>query len=497
MENYSKNIEVPEEVKVIIGILEDSGFEAYIVGGCVRDCLMGKTPEDWDIATNAYPEKVQVIFQEEGFKTFYENQFGTVGVVLPFSPERRFSNVVEITTYRTESLYLKRRRPESVEWAETIKEDLARRDFTVNAVALRVGEKIAFVDPFQGRKDLKNKTIKAVGKPEERFSEDALRMLRAVRFATTLGFKIERETKKSIKENSQWIAEISKERIRDELTKVVMSGKAAEGIDLLRKLGLLKHIIPELEEGYKVEQNKHHIYDCYQHNLLSLDYAAKRGFSKEVRFAALLHDIAKPRVKRGKGSTSTFYNHEVVGANMARKILERLKFSKEEIEKIVTLIRYHLFYYNVGEVSENSIRRLVRQVGKENMEELLQVRICDRIGSGVPKAEPYKLRHLKYLIEKTSRDPISAKMLQVKGKDVMEILGISPGEKVGWILNILLKIVIDDPKRNNIEFLRNKIEELSKMPDEKILLLAQKSKKETEKVEMKKDEMTKKKYWVT
>jgi putative nucleotidyltransferase with HDIG domain len=276
-----------------------------------------------------------------------------------------------------------------------------------------------------------------------------------------------------------------------------MSERAAEGIEKMRQLGLLKYIIPELAEGYKVTQNKHHIYDCYQHYLRSLDYAAKKGFNMYVRLAALFHDIGKPRTKKGEGPDATFYGHEIVGAKMTAQILNRLRFSKKDIEKIVKLVRYHLFYYNPGEVGESSVRRLLRKVGPENIEELLQVRMADRIGSGVPKAEPYKLRHLRYMIEKVSRDPISVKMLKVDGNDVMEILKIKPGPKVGQILHILLEEVIDDPKKNEENFLKKEIERLGKLPDEELEKLAKKAKEKIEKIEQKRDEMTKRKYWVT
>ena len=279
--------------------------------------------------------------------------------------------------------------------------------------------------------------------------------------------------------------------------KIIMSDMASEGIELLRELGILKHIIPELEEGYGVKQNKHHIYDCYQHNLLSLKYAAQKKFNIYVRISALLHDIGKPRVKEGEGPDSTFYNHEIVGARMTAQILNRLKFSKKDREKIVKLVRYHLFYYNVDEVSESSVRRLVLKAGLENMEELLQVRMADRIGSGVPKAEPYKLRHLRYIIEKVSRDPISAKMLKVSGNDVMRILGIQPGPKVGQVLDVLLGYVLEDPKKNKKEFLEKGIKNLGKLSENRLAELTKEAKKEREVVEMKKDEMTKKKYWVT
>ena len=485
---------IPKEILEVIKIINDSGFEAYIVGGCVRDSLMKKDPEDWDLATNATPEEIQEVFKKEGFNCFYENNFGTVGVLLP-EKERPYSEVVEITTYRTEGTYKDKRRPDNVKWAKTIEEDLSRRDFTVNAIAVN-GENV-FIDPFNGKKDLEKKIIRAVGNPDQRFEEDALRIFRAVRFAGTLNFEIEKETLKSIKKNSAWILDISSERIRDELVKTIMSKNAYEGINLLHSTGLLKYILPEIVEGYGVGQNKHHVYDCYEHNLLALKYAAKKNFNFHVRMSALLHDVAKPTCKRGEGPDATFYNHEIVGAKMTKKILERLKFSKKDIDKITLLVRYHLFYYNVGEVSESSIRRLVRQVGIENMDDLLNLRMCDRIGSGVPKAEPYKLRHLKYIIEKTSKDPISVKKLNVKGADVIDILKISPGPKVGWILNILLSQILQDPEKNNTDYLVNEIKELSKLSDKDLQEMDKNSKDDVQRVETKKDEMTKKKYWIT
>jgi len=486
---------IPKEVKFVINELKKKEFEAYIVGGCVRDLLRGVEPEDWDVATNARPKEIQKIFPE----SFYSNQFFTV-TVQTGSKNPRLKEI-EITTYRAEAKYTDKRHPDLIRFAKTIEEDLARRDFTVNALAIKLAEvgPPQIIDPFKGQKDLEKKIIRAVGNPEERFNEDALRLIRAIRFAVTLGagWKIEEKTAKAIKKNAPWLQAISKERIRDEFLKIIMAERAAEGLELLRKLGLLRYSIPELEEGYGVTQNKHHIYECYDHYLRSLDYTAKRNFNKYVRLAALLHDIGKPKVKKGEGPDATFYNHEILGAKMTTQILNRLKFPKKDIEKIAKLVRYHLFYYNVGEVSESSVRRLVRQVGPENMEELLQVRFSDRIGSGVPKAEPYKLRHLKYVIEKVSRDPISVKMLKVSGNDVMKILKIQPGPKVGQILDVLLSYVLENPNKNNKEFLEKEIEKLGKLTDEELKNLAQKAKKEREKLEMKRDEMTKKKYWVT
>ena len=280
------------------------------------------------------------------------------------------------------------------------------------------------------------------------------------------------------------------------MVKIIMADKAAEGIELLRELNLLKFILPELLENYGVGQNKHHIYDCYQHALKALEYAAKKKFNLQVRLAALFHDIAKPRVKVGQGKESTFYNHEMLGAKMAFQILNRLKFSKKDIEKIVKLIKYHMFYYNVDEVSESSVRRLVRNMGPENMEELLQLREADRIGSGVPKAEPYKLRHLKYIIDKVSKDPISVKMLKVNGKDVMDLLKIEPGPKIGQILDVLLGGVLDDPKKNTKAFLEKEVVALGALADKKLKDLAEKSKEEKSEVQDEENKKIKDKYWV-
>ena len=498
-------MEIPEEIKSIIKKLKKNGFEAYIVGGCVRDFLREVEPEDWDVATDAKPDEIQRIFP----KNFYSNKFFTV--TIQTGSENPKLKEIEITTYRSEAKYTDKRHPDEVKFAKTIEEDLARRDFTINAIALEIKNQkdhcshaakiknYEIIDLFGGQEDLEEQIIRAVGNPEERFSEDALRMIRAIRFAVTLSgnWQIEKKTAEAIKKNAHWIKMISKERVRDEFLKIAMAERAAAGIELLRKLGLLKYIIPELEEGYMVTQNKHHIYECYEHYLRSLGYAAKKNFNTYVRLAALFHDIGKPKVKRGEGPDATFYSHEIVGAKETCQILNRLKFPKKDIEKITKLVRYHLFYYNPEEVGANSVRRLVRQVGPENMEELLQVRMADRIGSGVPKAEPYKLRHLRYLAEKVSQDPISVKMLKVNGNDVMKILNVPPCPKVGQVLDVLLGFVLEDPKKNDREFLEGEIKKLGKLSEKELSSLTQKARKEREKLEMKRDEMTKKKYWVT
>ncbi|MDP2918268.1 MAG: CCA tRNA nucleotidyltransferase [bacterium] len=451
-------MQIPREVKNIIQKLEKAGFEAYLVGGCVRDFLLGKEPKDWDITTNACPEEIVKIFPEGR----YENKFGTVII-----------GEIEVTTYRLEAKYTDKRHPDAVKFTARLEDDLSRRDFTVNAMAGEAQSvkrkaksrqnNLEIIDPFLGQKDLEEKLIRAVGKPEERFSEDALRMLRAVRFACELDFEIEEETAFAIKKLAQNLKYISGERIRDELTKIVMSEKAEEGARNLYSLGLLAYIIPELLAGVGMNQPKHHIYTVFEHGVRSLGFCKSPKLS--VRLAALLHDIAKPATRQGEGEAAHFYGHNTRGAYMARAILYRLKYPREVIEQTAHLIRHHMFVYNIGEVTEAGVRRLLAKVGPENIADLIDLRVADRLGSGCPKAKPYKLRHLEYMLDKVSADPISVKMLKINGEDVMRILEIKPSAKIGLILNSLLAEVIDNPKLNNKKTLEKRVLELAKIPD--------------------------------
>ena len=477
-------ITLPKEIKNIIEELEKSDFEGYAVGGCVRDLIMGKKPNDWDIATNAKPEEIQKVFPD----SFYANKFGTVTVKTESKDESL--KEVQITPYRIEAKYSDKRHPEEVNFVSKLEDDLSRRDFTINALATAGGKSI--VDLFDGQNDIKKKIIQTVGKPEDRFSEDALRLLRTVRFATILNFKIEKETLKALEENAEWLRAISKERIRDEFIKIINSDRAYDGVLTLHDSRLLKYIVPELEDGIDVGQNLHHIYTVWEHNLLALKYSAEKKYSLDVRLASLFHDIGKPQTKRGDGKYSTFYGHDVVGAKITAGILERLKFSKDQAEKITKLVRYHLFYYNVGEVTESSVRRLLTNVGSEDIEDLIKVREADRIGSGRPKAVPYKLRHLKYIIDKVSHDPISAKRLKINGNDVMKELGVAPGPKVGLILNSLLAEVLDNPNKNTEENLKERIRELNKKSPEEL----KRSLEQIEKAQKKAEEERMKKYYV-
>lgn len=457
---------IPQEVIKISQDLSKKGFEAYLVGGCVRDLLLGREPKDWDITTNARPEEIQKIFPD----SVYENEFGTVAVKTDATDPKL--KIIEVTTYRHDGRYSDKRHPDEITFAKTINEDLARRDFTINAIALAVANTEKIIDPFGGQADLKAKIIKTVGDPIARFSEDALRLLRAVRFAAELDFAIETKTKNAIKKLAATLELIANERVRDEFNKLILSSGAGLGVRLLEELKLLPVIVPELQEGVGVGQNKHHIYTVFDHNVRALEYAASKNYSLEVRLGALLHDVGKPRTKRGEGFNSTFYNHEVVGAQMTLKILDRLRYSKKTIEIVAHLVRHHLFYYNVGEVSEAGVRRFIRNVGPENIADLIKIREADRIGSGVPKAIPYKLRHLLFMIDKVKQDPISSSMLKVDGSDIMKICNLQPGPRVGRILAVLLEEVLDNPKLNQKSILVKRINELNELADDELKKLA-------------------------
>ncbi|MEW5805510.1 MAG: HD domain-containing protein [Patescibacteria group bacterium] len=506
-----KTLKIPSEIISLAEKLNQAGFSVYLVGGCVRDLLLKREPKDWDIATNALPAQIQKIFPD----SVYENQFGTVGIK---TKSGNFSlKIIEITTFRIEGKYSDKRHPDKIKFSQTIEQDLARRDFTINAIALNLAElkeleignslaapdfaqreklEINLVDPYNGQEDLKNKIIKAVGDPNQRFQEDALRLIRAVRFAVEIGFTIEKQTEQAIKKNAGLLKIIAKERIRDELVKILMIREAKTGIELLEKMNLLESIMPELRQGIGISQNLHHIYSVWEHNLLSLDYAAKKDFSLELRLAALLHDVGKPKTKRGQGKYATFHGHEAVGAKMAKIILTRLCFPKELINKVVHLVRYHLFYYNVGEVTEAGVRRFISRVGIENIDDLIKLRQADRIGSGVPKAVPYKLRHLLFMIEKVRRDPVSAKMLKIDGNQIIEILKIPPGPKIGWILAILLDEAMEDPKKNTGNYLEERVKQLGELTDKELEKMAQSARERKEEFESGVEAKMKSKFYV-
>jgi len=453
-------MQIPEQVQNILQKLSAAGFEAYLVGGCVRDLLLVtdikvKIPKDWDITTNALPADIIKVFSDAK----YENGFGTVIVKIPEAERTDNLKYVEVTTYRSEGVYSDNRHPDEVKFEKKLEKDLERRDFTINAMAMDGEQKL--VDLFGGRKDLTKKIIRAVGEPTDRFKEDALRMMRAIRFAAQLDFKLEPKTQRAISKLAGAIKFVSKERIHDELVKILSSSQPSEGIMLLHETKLLQYIIPELESCVGVAQNKHHTYTVFKHLIESLRYT--KNDSYQVRIASLLHDIAKPVVKKIVQGEITFYNHDYVGAKMTVKIMRRLKFSVKDIERVSTLVRNHMFYYNVGEVTSASVRRLIRKVGKDNLQDLIDLRVADRLGSGTPKAMPYKLRHLQYMMEKVQNDPVSVKMLKLNGDELMLLLKVKPGPKIGAILDVLLAEVIDNPHLNTKEQLVKRGQELNKL----------------------------------
>jgi poly(A) polymerase/tRNA nucleotidyltransferase (CCA-adding enzyme) len=416
--------------------------------------------------------------------------------------------IVEITPYRLESNYSDKRHPDNICFANKLELDLKRRDFTINAMAIEIQNakyknqnnniKFKIIDLFGGKENLKNKIIKAVGNPEQRFKEDALRILRAVRLGTELGFTINQETGEAIKKCGYLLEVIAKERIKDEFIKIIMSQKPSLGIEMLSDFGILKYIIPELEKAQGIEQNKAHKYTVWKHSLNSLDHAAMKNFSLEIRLAALLHDIAKPasRYWSKEKNDWTFYGHEVLGAKMSVKILSRLKFSKKTIELAVKLVRYHLFFSDTEIITLSAVRRIVRNVGPENIWDLMKVRFCDRIGMGRPKETPYRLRKYEAMIEEAMRAPLSVSMLKIDGNQIMKLLSIEPGPKIGHILHVLMEEVLDDPLKNTEKWLKKRTKELGMISKKEIEELGEKAKDKKSRIEQKEIAEIRQKWWV-
>lgn len=489
------HFKIPKEVLVVTDALEKAGFEAYLIGGCVRDLFIERIPKDWDVTTNATPEKIVSLFPD----TFYENTYGTVGVVSKDEKTDPSLKVIEVTPYRLEAEYSDGRRPDKVTWSDKLEDDLKRRDFTINAIALRVrDDREEIVDLFEGRKDLQKGIVKTVGVPHERFIEDGLRILRAVRIATELDFTIDPETEKAISEHAHLLENISAERIREEFSKIILSDRPMWGIELCRKLHILKHILPELEEGIGATQRGEHIYDVYEHSLRTLEHSAKKKYDLDTRIASLLHDIGKPATRRldKERNIFTFHGHDVVGARIAKKILERLKFSNKTVEKVCKLVRWHMFFSDTETITLSAVRRMIRNVGVENIWELMNVRICDRIGTGRPKESPYRLRKYRSMIEEAMRDPVSVAQLKINGETLIKDLGITPGPSMGFILNALLDEVLDEPEKNNLEYLKERAVELAKLPKDELAKLGVDAKKKREEIEEEEVRKLREKYKV-
>lgn len=480
------SFDIPEAVLAIYTKLEDARFETYLVGGSVRNLLMNRPVKDWDITTNADPEQILKLFPDG----FYDNQFGTVGVpatIKQFNNKTISSSVVEITTFRTEHGYSDRRRPDKVSWGKTIEEDLSRRDFTINAIAMKLSpikhlegdslrkvtpsgrclleqtQTIEIIDPYHGQEDIEYKIIRAVGDPNQRFKEDALRLLRVIRIATEFSFTIEENTWNAIVNDSKLITHISGERIREELLRILGSDYPYEGIMLLKNSGLLESIVPELMEGIGLSQarpGRHHTTDVFTHNVLSLKFCTSKD--PIVRFATLLHDVGKPKVKSiDEHGLVIFHNHEIIGAKIAGRICERLKFSKKDREKVINLIRWHMFTVD-EKITDTAIRRFIRRVGVENVKDMMDLRIGDRLGGGTQKAESWRLKLFKKRVEDQLKPaPFSINDMAVDGNDIMKELNIKPGPKIGELLQKLFEEVDEDLSKNTREYLLKRIQQLS------------------------------------
>lgn len=448
------NFQLPEQVKDILDKFTKAGYQIYIVGGAVRDILMDREVKNWDFTTEAKPEEILKVIPDG----FYDNKFGTVGLSVD-------DQIYEITTMRKEGKYEDFRHPSEIAWTNKIEEDLARRDFTINAMALEIASAspFTFIDPFNGQQDIKYKLVKAVGNPNQRFQEDGLRLIRAIRIATELNFDIESDTFKAIQDNADLIKEIAYERIRDELFKLLASANPYIGIKNLRGAGILQVILPELESCFGIVQKgekKVRSYDIGEHSLLTLKHVPSKD--PIVRLAALLHDIGKvPTFKEDNGNV-TFYGHDIVGGQIVKKITDRFRLSKKDRERLFKLVRYHLFTVDEKQ-TDSALRRFIRNVEIENLDDMFALREGDRLGGGTQKPTSWRLDKFKdrvrYLLEK----PFSLSDLKINGHDVMQILNIPPSRKVGEILNNLFEEVLEDASKNDRQYLLERIKEQDKL----------------------------------
>lgn len=436
---------MPRDVARVVETLAGAGHEAFVVGGCVRDALRGVVPDDWDVATDATPDRIQALFRD----SLYTNRFGTVVV-------RTSQREVEVTTYRVEAEYRDARRPEQVAFTDSLLADLARRDFTMNAMAWSGG---TLVDPHGGARDLAERTIRAVGDPDERFGEDALRMLRAVRFATVLGMRIEPATAAAIRRQAGRAEQLSGERIGQELTKIMLAGRPSDGFRLLSELGLLGVICPELEVCRTIPQDKAVAQDVFEHSLLTLDAVTRPDLT--LRWAALLHDVGKPDTM-GDGH---FHQHEFVGEHLARRILRRWKMAKETISLVTHLIRHHMFWYQSAWTG-SAVRRFIRTVGLEEIPLLFELRRADNIGSGARGTRMYALDQLWLRVQEELQQAgaFSPRDLAIDGNDLMAALGMSPGPEVGRLIRELFERVLDEPALNTRDQLLDLVRRIHEDP---------------------------------
>lgn len=444
------NMWIPENVEWIIRELMAHGFEAYAVGGCVRDSVLGREPEDWDITTSAKPEQVKQIFHRT-VDTGIEH--GTVTVLID-------KEAYEVTTYRVDGEYEDHRHPKEVTFTASLEEDLKRRDFTINAMAYN--PQTGLVDIFEGIDDLNKKIIRCVGNPRERFDEDALRILRAIRFSAQLGFEIDNMTKEAMTEKAETLRDVSAERIRVELVKLLVS-KHPEKIREAQRLGLTKVVLPEYDTIVGVEQHTpNHIYDVEEHTIRALQNVEADPI---LRLTMLLHDFGKPIVKKQDDGRDIFYKHPEVSAVICKEILKRLKFDNYTLDRVCRLVKWHGLKYLPN---DRSVRRALNRVGQDIFDAFIKVQRAD-ISAKNPKVVPEKLVLLKekeaiYHRVMERGDCFEVKMLAVNGRDLIQS-GIKPGPLLGAVLEQLVEWVIDDPERNRKELLLEKAQEMKDSPN--------------------------------
>lgn len=436
------DITLPKGVGYIIKELNKNGHEAYVVGGCIRDILIGLPPKDYDITTSADPDEVIRIFKKTiptGIK------HGTVGVVTT-------DGIYDVTTYRAEGEYINSRYPANVIFIDDLVEDLRRRDITINAIAYNTEKGI--IDPFDGTTDIRGKIIRAVGNPILRFKEDALRILRAIRLATTLNFNIEEKTLFGIVETMDGLQFISVERIREELNTILLSEKPSRGISMLFQLGIIKYVIPEIMTMAVFSQfNQHHDKDVLGHTLDVLDHVPAK---LHLRLAALFHDCGKPGTFTvDRNGIGHFYGHELRSSEITETILERLKYDKKTTKKVLALISNHMVSTDMK--NELKLKKLIQKLGKENINDLFELKTADFISK--PESGNTRLFEITGLRDRMidiidRKDPLNIRDLSVNGQDIMN-LGIKEGEVVGSILNDLLEKVLKDPRLNEKETLLN------------------------------------------
>jgi tRNA nucleotidyltransferase/poly(A) polymerase len=428
--------EIPSIVIDISGKLIKNGYQAFIVGGAIRDSLLGCEAKDWDVATDAKPDRIRDLFPE---MTSFNLKHGTVTLVF------RGINF-EVTTFRGVRGF-----------SSSIEEDLAHRDFTFNAMAYDITNK-KIIDPFEGKQDVKKKVVRAVLNPSERFDEDPLRMMRAIRFSLELGYTIEPQTLMAINSMAEAIDMIAKERIRDELLKILMVKKPSVGFNLMRKSGLLKGILPELMEGYRKRQNNYHKFTIYRHTMETVDSIDK---DPVLRLSALLHDIAKPRVRKKINGRWRFFGHTKASTELTREIMMRLKFSNEWITLVTGLVIHHMFDYK-KDLSDRAIRRFIKRIGPDNVDDLISLRKADDLAHGWGSDFEKDIEKFKNRINSQIKKsyPFTISDLAVNGYDVMKVKGLQPGPKVGKTLNKLLEKVIEKPEYNKKDKLIEILEDM-------------------------------------